>query len=72
MKLGIRDDAMDAGGEDERKHEVRQLRVDIDRLRFLHVALDTSADRGVILATSKELRERQDRLAQLESPGWID
>ena len=61
---------MDAGGEDERKHEVRQLRVDIDRLRFLlHVALDTSADRGVILATSKELRERQDRLAQLESPG---
>jgi hypothetical protein len=64
---------MDTEVEAERQRETRQLRADLDRLRsVLHSALDTDADRHIIIATATELREKADGLKRLESPGWIE
>lgn len=52
---------------EDRRREMTQLRGDIEVLHLrLNIELDRGADRDIIIATAKELREREERLWQLE------
>lgn len=60
---------MGADSAAERQRE--ELRAEIDTLRALiQLALDGDADRDLVIATAKMLREREDRLAEFQGfPG---
>jgi hypothetical protein len=62
-----------AGHEEDRRREIQQLRGDIAVLRVqLHVALNRGAKRPIILAYAALLREKTERLEELDRPAWID